>query len=92
VAGAGALTTFAGGALGTVGADLAEEFGDFVTDAAGIRRPKPYPGAPNQDPHYDSGRTDGMGQQLNRWVAKNAAGYNPGEWVGPIGVGPTRGW
>jgi len=53
------------------GVGAAEEAGDFMTDAMGWRRAPWRPGEATTDPHYAAGRTDGMGQQLNRWIDGN---------------------
>jgi hypothetical protein len=49
------------------GNDMAEELGDFQADLFGRRGASPYPSQPNGDPHYASGRTDGLGQQMHRY-------------------------
>lgn len=74
VAGAGigmfgaALT--AGGLM--LGSDAAvasmEEVGDFTADLLGTRHAPPYPTEDIEDLHYKTGRTDGLGQQINRGI------------------------
>ncbi len=67
--GLGSLGAAAGGMMMTAtGNAVAEEAGDFTADLFGTRGASPYPSQPNGDPHYASGRTDGLGQQLNHYL------------------------
>lgn len=87
-----------GGILTGVGAiasnesvqDLAEEAGDFLSDAAGTRGPRPYAG-PSSDPHYQDGRTDGLGQRLHRLMAGESDGPVVGHRVAPTHGGVAGG-
>lgn len=67
--GAGALATGAGAfMMSGTGNAMAEEAGDFTADLLGTRGASPYPTQANGDPHYASGRTDGLGQQARRYL------------------------
>lgn len=49
-------------------ASTAEEVGDFTSDLLGTRDAPPFPSSDIGDPFYKEGRTDGLGQSLNRAI------------------------
>lgn len=63
----GAAAAGLGELMGTdTGQAIAEEQGDFVADLFGTRGAPTNPDQAIEDPHYAAGRTDGIGQRMNR--------------------------
>jgi hypothetical protein len=78
----GAALTAGGLMLGSDAAVASmEEVGDFTADLFGTRQAPPYPTEEIGDLHYKTGRTDGLGQQINRGIT--GAVEQAGDWLFP---------